>query len=148
MTSIEWLANKLSITFKTMYADEIEQAKEMHKQEIIDACIEFGNLNGVDIEDYEQYYQETFVSKGSDDHISDVSKMVELPQQEKTLSDKWKEYQDWLNEIPEISDEEIKNGGENAWSDYEYQEGNLYSTTFRDGWLMAIKWYKEQLKSK
>ena len=48
----------------------------------------------------------------------------------------------------EISDEEIKKGGENAWSDYEYQEGNLYSTTFRDGWLMAIKWYREQLKQK
>ncbi|NBU81801.1 MAG: hypothetical protein EBS55_09160 [Flavobacteriaceae bacterium] len=74
--------------------------------------------------------------------------LSQLPQQEKTLSDKWKEYQDWLNEIPEISDEEIKNGGENAWSDYEYQEGNLYSTTFRDGWLMAIKWYREQLKQK
>jgi hypothetical protein len=36
MTSIEWLANKLSITFNTMYADEIEQSKEMHKQEIKD----------------------------------------------------------------------------------------------------------------
>jgi len=48
----------------------------------------------------------------------------------------------------EISDEEIKNGGENAWSDYEYQEGNLYSTTFRDGWLMACKWYREKLKQK
>jgi len=48
----------------------------------------------------------------------------------------------------EISDEEIKKGGENAWSDYEYQEGNLYSTTFRDGWLMACKWYREQLKTK
>jgi hypothetical protein len=48
----------------------------------------------------------------------------------------------------EISDEEIKKGGENAWSDYEYQEGNLYSTTFRDGWLMACKWYREQLKQR
>ena len=48
----------------------------------------------------------------------------------------------------EISDEQIKKGGENAWSDYEYQEGNLYSTTFSDGWKMAIKWYREQLKQK
>jgi len=67
-------------------------------------------------------------SKGSDDHISDISKMVEVPQQE-------------------ISDEEIEKAKENAWSDYEYQEGNLYSTTFSDGWEMAIKWYREQLIS-
>jgi hypothetical protein len=47
-----------------------------------------------------------------------------------------------------ISDEEIEKAKENAWSDYEYQEGNLYSTTFSDGWLMAIDWYKKQLNSK
>jgi hypothetical protein len=48
----------------------------------------------------------------------------------------------------EISDEEIEKAKESAWSDYEYQEGNLYSTTFSDGWKMAIKWYREQVKSK
>jgi hypothetical protein len=29
-----------------------------------------------------------------------------------TTSDKWKEYKDWLNEPPEISDEEIEKGAE------------------------------------
>ena len=48
----------------------------------------------------------------------------------------------------ELSDEEIEIAQQNAWSDYEYQQGNLYSTTFRDGWLMAIKWYREQQKQK
>ena len=48
----------------------------------------------------------------------------------------------------EISDEEIEKGAENAWSDYEYEEGNLYSTTFKGGWKLAIKWYREQLKSR
>ena len=28
-TAVEWLAEKLSITFQTMYAEEIEQAKQM-----------------------------------------------------------------------------------------------------------------------
>jgi hypothetical protein len=46
----------------------------------------------------------------------------------------------------EISDEEIEKAKESAWSDYEYQEGNLYSTTFKGGWDLAIKWYREQLK--
>ena len=48
----------------------------------------------------------------------------------------------------EISDEEIEKGAENAWSDYEYEEGNLYSTTFKGGWKLAIKWYREQIKSR
>jgi hypothetical protein len=63
MTSIEWLASKLSVTFNTMYAAEIEQAKEMEKQQIIDAFI-----SGVDDSLFEDdakliadnYYQETF----------------------------------------------------------------------------------------
>lgn len=37
-----------------------EKAIEMHKKEIIDACEEFGNLNGVDIEDYKEYYTQKF----------------------------------------------------------------------------------------
>ena len=48
----------------------------------------------------------------------------------------------------EISDEEIKKASENAWSDYEYEEGNLYQTTFKGGWKLAIKWYREQLKQR
>ena len=139
MTSTEWLDEQIQeyviaadhvantmviqISFEE-YMDLKRQAKEMHKQEIIDA-IENGNYgNG------NEYYQETFVSKGSyinGDIVTKDSVIVEFPQQE-------------------ISDEEIDKAKENAWSDYEYQEGNLYSTTFRDGWLMAIKWYREQLK--
>lgn len=30
------------------------------KEQIINACIRFGNLNGVDIEDYEEYYNEYY----------------------------------------------------------------------------------------
>lgn len=44
----------------------------------------------------------------------------------------------------EISD--VEKGLYHAWSDYEYKEGNLYSTTFRDGWLMGIEWYKKKLE--
>lgn len=33
---------------------------EKEKGQIINACIKFGNLNGVDIDDYEEYYNETY----------------------------------------------------------------------------------------
>jgi hypothetical protein len=36
-TAVEWIVNKLSITFQTMYSEEIEQAKQMEKEQIIDA---------------------------------------------------------------------------------------------------------------
>jgi hypothetical protein len=31
-TAVEWIVSKLSITFQTMYSEEIEQAKEMEKE--------------------------------------------------------------------------------------------------------------------
>jgi hypothetical protein len=34
-TAVEWIVNKLSITFQTMYSEEIEQAKEMEKEQRI-----------------------------------------------------------------------------------------------------------------
>jgi hypothetical protein len=68
MTAIEWLIEKTFSDFgKTVKWKEIEQAKEMHKQEIKRA-FEYGVTEGVltDInylkcnEEAEQYYQETF----------------------------------------------------------------------------------------
>jgi len=33
-TAVEWLVSKLSITFQTMYSEEIEQAKAMEQEQI------------------------------------------------------------------------------------------------------------------
>ena len=53
MTSIEWLIEQFNLQ---AYTPHIEQAKEMHKKEIIDAWNDvYGN-----IKDAEQYYQQTF----------------------------------------------------------------------------------------
>jgi len=90
MTSIEWLAKELEshgdpqyceLEWKTL-ALLIDQAKEMHKQEVIDAYFE-GAYGGDNISG-EQYYQETFGSKGSDDHIVDTNEMVEISDEEIT----------------------------------------------------------------
>lgn len=58
MTTIEWLVEQLPIRIINSYQDEIKKAKEMHKQEIIDAWEDgqhsFSSRNA------EQYYQETF----------------------------------------------------------------------------------------
>jgi len=82
MTSIEWLLEQLeqkgdmretpsirNLQLNIDTSDYLElkrQAKEMHKAEIIDAYFE-GAYGGDNISG-EQYYQETFVSKGSDKH--------------------------------------------------------------------------------
>lgn len=50
------------ITYSCKKLEEvIAQAIEMEKKQIINACEKFGNLNGVDIEDYQQYYNETYI---------------------------------------------------------------------------------------
>ena len=61
MTSIEWLLEKIEqkngTEFSSYYVEFIEQAKEMHKKEIIDAY----DKNKMGRVNYgEQYYQETF----------------------------------------------------------------------------------------
>ena len=63
-TAVEWLIKQMvqSTTMKG-WIEIFDKAKEMEKQQIIDACEKFGNLNGVDIEDYEQYYNEKFKNK-------------------------------------------------------------------------------------
>jgi hypothetical protein len=61
----------------------------------------------------------------------------------KTLSEKYQEYRDWLNEIQEISDEEI----EKAAFDYvEDSEEDKWTATLT--FIAGCKWYKEQLKNK
>lgn len=75
VTAVEYLVKELKVRLLTIKSEpdgfvretminnfliDTEQAKEMEKQQIIDACEKFGNLNGVDIEDYKQYYEQTF----------------------------------------------------------------------------------------
>jgi hypothetical protein len=93
MTSIEWLMKELytemNLSGNGRVLDEIlKEAKEMHKQEIInfannysDNCIycsgEFAKEKSA-----EEYYQETFVSKGSDEtlkdyHIVNTNEMID-----------------------------------------------------------------------
>ena len=124
MTSIEWLIEQIeSFGIDTKFINNgIEQAKEMHKQEIKKSYEDGKNLIQYKDEWGEKYYQETFVSKGSDDHISDVSKMVEVPKQE-------------------ITDGEIQSTAETFWT--EPSESDM-----KRGWKLGAKWYREQLKSR
>ena len=72
-TAVEWLANEiqeqLNMFFPdaTLYQPTIEQAKEMEKQQIIDAHLK-GQREDIDFineakEEAEQYYNETFKSE-------------------------------------------------------------------------------------
>jgi myo-inositol-1-phosphate synthase len=67
-SSIVWFIKQFNAygteNFKTLFKKEIEQAKEMHKQEIIDARANSPILDIESISDYvieaEQYYNITF----------------------------------------------------------------------------------------
>jgi hypothetical protein len=64
-TSIEWLESKLDIILPLDFEwDKLEkilkQAKEMEKQQIIDAYIEASENPALILDDAEQYYNETF----------------------------------------------------------------------------------------
>ena len=77
MTSIEWLIKELYTEMNMsgdgrVFDEILEEAKEMHKQEIITAFDEGQeyeyqyHINNAPKFDSQTYYQETFVSKGSD----------------------------------------------------------------------------------
>ena len=59
MTVVEWFVSQLKAKKWEDWNDIIEQAKEMEKNQIIDAFDE-GNPNGFIIKDGEEYYNETF----------------------------------------------------------------------------------------
>ena len=96
MTSIEWLIKELKNEMgygrdlcksdKRVLDEIVNEAKEMHKQEMAETfkqsrqALIFEKHMPPVYENLEQYYNETFVSKGSDDHIVDTNEMVELPQ--------------------------------------------------------------------
>ena len=168
MTSIEWLIEEM---FKQGYFDGNkpltftnldhlqQQAKEMHKQEIIDAHIEGQPLYSCQSEKAEQYYQETFVSKGSDDHIVDTNEMIypktafEILQPKLTIADTLEFREKHLPEIldameeyatssqTEISDEEIEKEAR------DYDNSVIYGPPLLH-FEQGAFWYREQLKQR
>jgi len=120
-SSIEWLIEKMQNNIHhtiKIPSEYVEQAKLLHKQEIKKSYEDGKNLIQYKDEWGERYYNETFVS------ISDISKMVELPQQE-------------------ISDEEIEDASLNI------EHYNLDMIVIeRIMWRKGAKWYREQLKTK
>jgi len=91
MTSIEWLWEQIDgiipyqdIKTSQLFNGVLEEAHKMHKQEIIDAySAGEDNIDNdgctIGRNGKETYYKETFVSKGSDDHIvytNDIKKLI------------------------------------------------------------------------
>lgn len=46
-------------------------------------------------------------------------------------------------ELP--SDTDIEESSNDSWITYEYEEGNLYHTTYKGGFRLGAKWMKEQI---
>ena len=131
-TSIEWLYAELaknnnsndSIKERIYKQSQIwKDAKEMHYKELMDSM-----QRGMELQEKES------------NRIGFRERNGLLPQQEKSLSEKWKEYQNWLNEPPEISDEEIEKFAD--------EELGTIRTDFDFGVIQGMKWYREQLKQR
>jgi len=142
MTAVEWLINELQLYYegksKLVYYEIIEQAKEMEKQQM-HKCASFwrGKENKIEIPIFEQYYNETYGSKGSD--------VPQLKYKDGTPirsydSPKIQEMVKLMNEPTssqtEISDEEIEKEASRI-----HGVGSML-------WEEGAKWYREQLKSK
>ena len=63
-TAVEWLVEQLPLIQQEGLRDEIEQAKEMDKEQKIDA-FETGRRKGDWIFDGEKYYEETYKNENN-----------------------------------------------------------------------------------
>jgi hypothetical protein len=62
-TAVEWLVEKIKLKYDIDFyhiKNDINQAKEMEKQQIIDAYDDGNYAYGMGIKEPEQYYDETF----------------------------------------------------------------------------------------
>jgi hypothetical protein len=63
-TSVEWLFEEIKHIIPNTFLNKFEQAKEMEKQQIVDAYYISNDMEGRGtLIDAEQYYKETFKSK-------------------------------------------------------------------------------------
>ena len=64
MTAVEWLFEKLDVVDSSISYEYFEQAKEMEKEQIIDAYKKgFLDCDDIGIMSYDEYYTETFKNK-------------------------------------------------------------------------------------
>jgi hydrogenase maturation factor len=115
-TAVEWLIEQLlkksDIEYINGFNNLVEQAKEIEKEEIMNSwvsgVVSEGNMTA------EQYFNETFVSKESDDHIVDINKMVEISDEEIIkLANEYILYNDskrqWVIEGMKLYKKQLKN---------------------------------------
>ena len=59
-TAVEFLVDNLHYLHSTKWDDILEQAKEMEKEQIIDAVLSSGYVGGATLEESEDYYNENY----------------------------------------------------------------------------------------
>ena len=135
-TAVEWLIEKMLDSGIGICKEWREQAKEMEKQQIIDANYDGQRLHSKSCtkqmlqDNAESYFDETYGSKGSDENFKQFS----LYEHKETISSA----DTITSPQTEISDEEIE-----KWIEENYKP-NLIRIYVYEG----IKWYREQLKTK
>ena len=128
MNSIEWLKEKYINQNCSLTIIDFDKAKQLHKQEILDAYNKSFELRDKPYSTAHKYYQETFVSKGSDE--------------EKTNSQRFDEFMQLVTSSQtEISDEEIEKAAR------DYDNSVIYGPPLLH-FEQGAFWYREQLKCK
>ena len=172
-TAVEWLIEQIKKEHP-FWTSIFEQAKEMEKQQIKDAYNKSFELRDKPYSTADKYYNETYGSKGSDNHIVDTNKMVgQVPDVRKMVDDDKETFLLWVRR----NYERCKTG----WIDLEtgnkhriepdlvyeyYQLHPTFSQTeisdeeiencvgdgmhdfYKGGFIEGAKWYREQLKQR
>ncbi len=138
MIAVEWFTEQLPIRIKNLFHKEIQEAKEMEKQMVID-MVEKSRATGLTAE----YLLLTYGSKGSD-----KEEQKRLITEIMNEDDKNGLYN--TSTQTEISDEEIEKEASKSAINYSTKRTypEIRHLAYSNGFLEGIKWYREQLSQR
>jgi hypothetical protein len=141
MTSIEWFYDEIKHIIPNDFLPKYEEAKKMHKQEIMNTYIIADSESTQEDSEYYalKFYERTYGSKGSYDHIVDTNEMV---MSEKPTDHKDKIVQQVIDKFNQRSELGIKKYG----TTLEENNNDDYFTHLQEELMDAIL-YIEKLKS-
>lgn len=131
MTSIEKAINKASDLLAKREDENEYHLHDVDRKWVIEAMM-----------DYAEYVLSGLSEKPTIQTNSEIPNHIAG----KSISKKYEEYQEWLNEVPEISDEEIEKSAREYWKRGQFGFEKPSDTEM--AWIKACKWYRNKLKNK
>jgi hypothetical protein len=141
------ICNQCSVIITTGLTDDL-YCKECNKyrKELLQEIMKEDEALGLYIEqmEKEELKQDCECTDECLGYLTKECKRIEEPEQHvEFINDNIEQFD---KAIKSFKQETLEEASDNAWLNYEHVEGNLYSTSFKNGFKLGAKWEQEQDK--